>query len=158
MPIKVVCDPPKATEKTRKRRPKKISVYAEAAYAVKPKTDKNIPVKLRRTDPNKTYIFKLLPLFNAEREIFTSAPNALLSDRVKAISFSNFGRSPVKVAHKRLLRWLISFNPGAEAPHMIIEDTHLVQAFTGQVESTFTPFALHSDKEPDAVKTDISDH
>jgi hypothetical protein len=104
MPIKVMCDPPKATEKARKRKPKKISVYAEAAYTVKPKTGKNIPVKLRRTDPNKTYIFKLLPLLNAKREIFTFAPNALFLSRVKAISFSNFGRSSVKVIYKHLLR------------------------------------------------------
>jgi hypothetical protein len=72
-----MCDPSKTTEKTRKRKLKRISVYAEAVYIMKPKTSKNISVKLRRTDPNKTYIFKLLPLLNAEREIFTSVLNAL---------------------------------------------------------------------------------
>jgi hypothetical protein len=66
MPIKVMCDPPKTTEKVRKRKLKRIPVYAEAAYTMKLKTDKNISVKLRRTDPNKTYIFKLLPLLNAK--------------------------------------------------------------------------------------------
>jgi hypothetical protein len=99
-----MCDPPKTAEKARKRKLKKISVYTEAAYTVKLKTGKNISVKLRRTDPNKTYIFKLLPLLNAKREIFTFASNALLLNRVKTISFFNFKRSPVKVTHKRLLK------------------------------------------------------
>jgi hypothetical protein len=126
MLIKMIYDPSKATEKVRKRKLKKIPVYAEAVYTIKPKTDKNISVKLRRTDPNKTYIFKLLPLLNAEREIFMFAPNVLLSDRVKVIPFFNFGRSPVKITHKRLLKWLTLFNLGAEAPHIITEDTHLV--------------------------------
>jgi hypothetical protein len=101
--IKVVYDPPKATEKARKRRPKKIPVYAKAAYTVEPKISKNIPVKLRQINLNKTYIFKPLPLLNAERGVFMSALNALLLGRVKVIPFSNFGRSPVKVAHKHLL-------------------------------------------------------
>jgi hypothetical protein len=104
MLIKMVYDPPKTTEKTDKRRLKRISVYAEAVYTMEPKTDKNISVKLRRTDLNKTYIFKLLSLLNVKRKIFTFASNVLFLDRVKVISFFNFKRSSVKIQHKRLLK------------------------------------------------------
>jgi predicted nucleotide-binding protein (sugar kinase/HSP70/actin superfamily) len=85
-----MCDPTKATEKTRKRKLKKILVYAKATYTIKPKINKNISVKLRRTNPNKIYIFKSLPLLNAKRKIFTFASNILFLSRVKAISFFNF--------------------------------------------------------------------